>query len=309
METQIGSGKIPPASLLEIKKYFPMAEDVLFVCAFGIFGSKKLVAVSENLIKVFKFKKLLAPPIQELKKSDLEFAFFSQSGENNSGSLILRMREGNRLAYDNFIETDAIRVLKVIDIKSAEEITAKKEKRGALLAEVTGFGLGQSGVKVYEGEIHVNGSIRQIDTSTFAEVVSNGQVLMTTRPTLTRMALLAPIPGSALLPGLALAKKQTHDTRSTEIVVAGLNWQATARVNPNDVGRATAVANRINAIANSLMSTQVPLTHSQNQLQPNSSSGGDLDLASQLSSLNELFKSGALSEEEFNKAKSRILET
>jgi hypothetical protein len=88
-----------------------------------------------------------------------------------------------------------------------------------------------------------------------------------------------------------------------------MNWQATARVNPNDVGRATAVANRINAIANSLMSTQVPLTHSQNQPQPNSSSGGDLDLASQLSSLNELFKSGALSEEEFNKAKSRILKT
>lgn len=307
METRIGSGKIPPTSLLEIKKHFPMAEDVVFVCGFGIFGSKKLVAVSENLIKVFKFKKLLASPIQEFEKSDLEFAFFSQSGENNSGSLILRTKEGNRLAYDNFMETDAIEVLKVIDIKSAEEITAKKEKRGSLLVEVAGFGMGQSGVKVYEGEIHVNGSIRQIDTSTFAEVVSNGQVLITTRPTLTRMALLSPIPGSALLPGLALAKKQTHDTRSTEIVVAGLNWQATARVNPNDVGRATAVANRINAIANSLMSSQVPPTQNQMPVQPSPSGIKDLDLASQLSSLNELFRAGALSEEEFNKAKSRIL--
>ena len=309
MATRIGSGNISPEALLQIKEHFPQSEELLFVCMFGSFATKKVIAVSENLIKVFKSAKRAPMPTLELTNSDLDFAFFSHTGENKYGSLILRTKGGHRNSLDSFTEPDALEILKIVDIESAGEMAAKKEQRGRLLTEVAGFGMTGGGVKVFEGEVHVNGIARPIDATTVAEVVSNGQVLVTTRPTLTRMALLAPIPGSALIPGLALAKKRTHDSRMTEVVVAGLNWQATARVNPDDLGKATAVANRINAIANASSNMSAPSPVRSQQADSQVSPNNQKSLATELSSLNDLFQSGVLSEDEFNSAKAKILGT
>ena len=307
MRIKPGSGKITSDGISQLKRFFPESEEILYACGSENIGTKKYLAVSQNLIKVFNGTGRFARPTQEFKKSELEFAFFSAGGEKQWGSIVFKTKNGQRKTFDFIAEADALEVLKIIDITAAEEMTANKELRGKLLAEVAGFGLTGGGVKVFEGEVHVNGSVRPIDITTVAEVVSNGQVLITTRPTLTRMALLAPLPGSALIPGLALAKKQSHDNRVTEIVVEGQNWHATARVDPADVGKATAVANRINAIANASPNTPMPgLQPSQiveSQVNPNNQKS----LSDELSSLNDLFQSGVLSEEEFNSAKAKIL--
>ena len=121
-----------------------------------------------------------------------------------------------------------------------------------------------------------------------------------------RMALLSALPGTALIPGLALAKKQTHDSRTTEVVITGSNWHSTVRINPNDLSMATAVVNRINSAANAQVSP--PASSHQSKVAENTSENQEKSLAAQLSSLNELFKSGALSESEFQAAKNKILD-
>ena len=178
------------------------------------------------------------------------------------------------------------------------------EKHGPILAEVPGFGLLDQGIELYKSSVRVNGSFREIDVHTVAEVISNGQVQVTTRPTLARMALLAPIPGSALIPGLALAKDKKHDLRVAEIVIASLDWQATARIKPGDVSKATAVANRINATANLLATSTISLDAAPLR---GAADKRDVSLSSELASLNDLFESGVLSEDEFNAAKAKII--
>ena len=186
-----------------------------------------------------------------------------------------------------------------------KERLATIEASRTLLAEIPGSGFTSQGIKLFTDSIQIEGRFRTIDVHTVAEVVSNGQVQVTTRPTLTRMALLSPIPGSALLPGLALAKSKTNDLRVSEIIVTSLNWQDTARIKPEDASKATAIANRINTIANSLVGVEAAPTTTV--IQKSTVVNEKDTLSSELSRLGDLLKSGLLSEEEFKTAKAKIL--
>src|SRR5690606_6054895 len=78
-------------------------------------------------------------------------------------------------------------------------------------------------IAIFEDWI-VQGSVaRPIDPYTQAQVYVDGQTQITTRPTLTRMALLSPLPGSALGAGLATAKKSVSDLRVAEFQVGGID--------------------------------------------------------------------------------------
>ena len=93
--------------------------------------------------------------------------------------------------------------------------------------------------------------------------------------------------------------------RVSEIIVTRLNWQATARIKPEDASKATAIANRINAIANSLVGVEA--TASPTVVQKTTQQNTEDGLSAELGKLSELLKSGALSEEEFKAAKAKVL--
>lgn len=91
-----------------------------------------------------------------------------------------------------------------------------------------------------------------LDANTTAQVYLDGQSLVSQRPTLTRMALLSPLPGTALIPGLALQKKETVDTRQGEFQVGGLGWSIRVMVHPDQLSGPRQMAEQINRRAGAL---------------------------------------------------------
>src|SRR2546426_438490 len=65
-----------------------------------------------------------------------------------------------------------------------------------------------------------------------ARVETSGNVFITQRPTLTRMALGAALPGTALIPGLAFQKKKKHDHRQLYLIVEHPEWSIVESLDP-----------------------------------------------------------------------------
>jgi hypothetical protein len=114
---------------------------------------------------------------------------------------------------------------------------------------------GGSPIKVYSNALECQSKIYKIDNYVTADVIFDGQTQVSRRPTLTRMGLLSPLPGSALLAGFALGKKETHDDREVRVVISHPDWSLSIRVKPSDLGPAKSLASRINSIADSITRT------------------------------------------------------
>jgi hypothetical protein len=290
--------------ILEVGK--KEGEEFFFACADGsrvlVVSNIRIALVSINAKKIYL--DWYPSAVNELFMNSGKMILY---GSNSSNTFRFHKNDAEKLRKSviqlgmNPVDKEGKKSLK----KDLKERVATAKAENVVLAEVRGFGINDWGLILYEDSIQIEGRYRIIDVHTVAEVVSNGQVQVTTRPTLTRMALLSPIPGSALLPGLALAKSKTHDTRITEIIVTSLTWQATARIKPGDASKATAIANRINAIANSLV--VVEATASPTVVQRITQQNTEDGLSAELGKLSELLKSGALSEEEFKAAKAKVL--
>jgi hypothetical protein len=138
---------------------------------------------------------------------------------------------------------------------------------------------------------------RAIDALTNASVFVDGLDQITQRPTLTRMALLSPLPGMALIAGMATQKKTRSDLRECSFVVSSAEWQMQVTIAPASVQEARRVANRVNAIAEGL---------AQQQLAHTPASGGT-DLVAQLEKLKALLDSGAITQQEFDDIKKTML--
>ena len=108
---------------------------------------------------------------------------------------------------------------------------------------------GGKSATIYSDRIFHGDKVYVIDSSTGAQVVLDGVAQITQRPTLTRMALLSPLPGTALIPGLALQKKKTNDMRTASFIVASNQWSFTVPISPDDITRPREIAERINRIA------------------------------------------------------------
>ena len=93
-----------------------------------------------------------------------------------------------------------------------------------------------------------DGHAYPIDEFTSAQVYLDGIKQITQRPTLTRMALLSPLPGSALVPGLALQKKETNDLRTAEFQITGRGWNVTVPIHPDNLSGPRSIAEQINMI-------------------------------------------------------------
>lgn len=160
---------------------------------------------------------------------------------------------------------------------------------------------GGSPIMVYTKSLECNGQIYQIDHLVTADVVFDGQTQVSRRPTLTRMGLLAPLPGSALIAGFALGKKETHDNREVHVVITHPNWSLSIRVRPQDLGPAKSLASRINSIADSMS----PAIKNENS----NSASSPSDKVSKLKEVKDLQDSGFITAQEAEQMKKEILQT
>ena len=156
-------------------------------------------------------------------------------------------------------------------------------------------------IKVYTKVLESETRIYKLDHLVSADVVFDGQSQVSRRPTLTRMGILSPLPGSALIAGFALGKKETHDNREVHVVISHPDWSLSVRVKPQDLGQAKSLASRINAIADSLTPSNQP------QNSTIATSAGDR--ISKLKDIKELQDSGFLSAEDAEKMKRDLLES
>lgn len=155
-------------------------------------------------------------------------------------------------------------------------------------------------IKVYSKALVCDGQIFMIDHQVSADIVFDGQTQVSRRPTLTRMGLLSPLPGSALIAGFALGKKETHDNREVHVVIAHPDWSLSIRVKPSHLGSAKALALRINAIADSLSPKDI-----KENLNEEPSQG---DKLTKLKEIKSLLDDGFINEAEAEKMKKEVLE-
>lgn len=144
---------------------------------------------------------------------------------------------------------------------------------------------------VYDDRIILADACQLFDGDVSASVECDGQVLVHHRPTMTRMAAGAVLPGSALLVGMATAKKETTDTRSARFIIVHPEWRFSIAISPDALGEPRALAAQINKIADS----------------KRDSGGGADDKLSKLERLAALVASGALSASEAERLRGEIL--
>lgn len=80
-------------------------------------------------------------------------------------------------------------------------------------------------------------------------VETAGQLRTSKRPTATRMAIGAILPGSALVPGFAFQKKETHDDRELYFLAEGSTWAKLVKVDPSLQEVVLTVSAEVNACA------------------------------------------------------------
>jgi hypothetical protein len=164
--------------------------------------------------------------------------------------------------------------------------------------------LDKKDLEVYSDRLLHDGKAYALDGRVSVSLEVDGQVVTSSRPTMTRMAAGAVLPGTALIPGLAFQKKTSTDTRSALLIVAHPDWSVTVAVDPDVGSIRTVVAKLQTAVrelerleaANASTSTPAPL--------------GEDALSTKLSKLERvasLQASGALSAEEAQRLCSDIL--
>jgi hypothetical protein len=160
---------------------------------------------------------------------------------------------------------------------------------------------GGKSATVYNDRVFHGDTVYVIDESTGAQVTLDGQIQITQRPTLTRMAILSPLPGTALIPGLALQKKRQNDSRTAFFIMASSKWSFTIPIDPNNVNKPREIAERINSIAGAMERKE------ESSPFPPVTQVAQTSRVSELSELKQLLDSGIITEAEAEKLKQEIL--
>jgi hypothetical protein len=299
--------------------YYPGGGEVQSLFEYkDMFGKSAYLVISENAVALYKRGKLQKP-----NKVLLASTFKSVRTMKNSIEIEYGVgNERQKLAL-NVDPQDFAAALEELLKKVATGDGLRQEtinRRGALIGVIkpeTGiqkferagsdaasrkisdlFDGGGDAIEVYENVVVHLGVEHLLDQFTSCEVTMNGQVQVTHRPTLTRMGLLAPLPGSALIAGFALGKKTTHDSREVLVTVASTSWTCSTRVSHSNLAKVKEIANRLNKICESLG------VDSQREIKP---SGGSK--VERLTELNKLLESGLISKKEADVLKNEIMES
>lgn len=146
---------------------------------------------------------------------------------------------------------------------------------------------------VFPDAVSYGCEIYPLDERVDIEVSVQGQVDIHRRPTLTRMALLSPLPGTALIPGLALQKKEINDNRMGCITFVHPDWWLTFAFELDDMLEARSLVMRLQECLDSAAAQTDPgVGWSSEPQSPNHS------LLTELERIAALREQGLLTEEE-----------
>lgn len=199
----------------------------------------------------------------------------------------LAIREAFRLAASAGLF--ASRPTRWVHDQVQQRTTAGTLRLGVELLGRVGEDLTIMSDRVLQGDL-----VQLLDNRVRASVEVGGQVLQSTRPTLTRMAIGSVLPGSALLVGLAMPKTTTTDLRTGTFILAHPQWRITEPIDPDAAQEVAGLAAQLNLMFAEQRGPARPAVASPN-------------LADDLRKLGELRDSGVLTEDEFIAAKSRLL--
>lgn len=179
-------------------------------------------------------------------------------------------------------------------------------QQGHLRRDVDLIGVVGNDLTIMSDRILHKGKAYLLDADVRASVELNGQVLQSSRPTMTRMAIGSVLPGSALLVGLAAPKTSTNDMRKAQFVMVHPKWRIVESLNPDSAHKLTGLAAQVTAIAEGLQRKE-----SLGTLSPSPAAVADqrpvTDPLDQLKKLGELRDAGILTDEEFAAKKEDIL--
>lgn len=154
---------------------------------------------------------------------------------------------------------------------------------GHVIGEVPGDILATFyGLAIYSDRIIQGKMCWLMDDKVSAAIELDGQLIVSHRPTMSRMAAGAVLPGSALVVGMATQKRQVTDSRHAQFILVHPDWVVVVRVKPDTVPSLRPIAARVNSIADAL---------SESLERGGSGTEGKL---AQLERLAELMKSGAI---------------
>jgi hypothetical protein len=157
-----------------------------------------------------------------------------------------------------------------------------------------------------------------LDADVVATVEIDGQVLQSTRPTMSRMAAGAVLPGSALLVGLAIPKTEKKDMRKAAFRIVHPQWRIGVPLDPDKAPMTRGLAAQVNAIAQSKQradARRVTIDNLDELTQPGASptqalgtgSTGVADTLAQLERIAALEAAGHLSGEDAAQMRQRVI--
>ena len=185
--------------------------------------------------------------------------------------------------------------------------------------------IGQCGdLTIYSDHISTPSGDVIIDEHVRAHVETAGTVAVTQRPTMTRMALGAALPGTALIPGFAFQKKKVHDYRELYFIVEHPDWARVVSLSAAYGDAARQIAAHLNRAARRVaLDKQQYVAKQAEQLaryeqwrrekagEPAPADPGPAAATSpvdQLRKLAELRDAGVVTPEEFEQQKTKLLD-
>ena len=302
----LGTGITTELASVSIKEMLLKANKLdppKFICIAGKSGKGKYILVYSTEIVLleagFKNPKLQTFSLTEI--DSFEYAYSKMFLRYPS----LRREEFSQVVYEDFqiiceqtkINSFAESTLGTyIGKVSPEGYLERSSRQDKVFASAKG-----STIEIWSKRIRCGNQEYVVDEFVEAQVYQDGEIQITQRPTLTRMAAGAILPGTALIPGLAFQKKKKNDLRETVFTVSGINWSLSVEISPNQLTTARSIATQINQAAKKISKT-TPM------IAPEVSAPTVGSKVDQLTKLESLRASGALSEDEFALLKSQILQ-
>ena len=274
-----------------------------FICLAGKSSKSKYIIVYSNEII------LLEPGFKTPKLQTISLPGIDSFEYSNAKMFVrypnLKREEFSQIIYEDFqIICEQTKVSSFAESElgsyigkvSPEGYLERSSRQDKVFASAKG-----SIIEIWSKRIRCGNQEYLVDEFVEAQVYQDGDIQITQRPTLTRMAVGSILPGTALIPGLAFQKKKKNDLRETVFTVSGINWSLSVEISPNQVTAARSIATQINQTAKKT-SKSAPLIATAVSTP---TAGSKVD---QLTKLESLRASGAISEDEFTLLKSQILQ-
>jgi hypothetical protein len=155
-----------------------------------------------------------------------------------------------------------------------------------------------------------NGRQFNYDSLMTVSLTVDGELIASFRPTLTRMAALSFLPGTALIPGLALPKEKKTDERTAILAITHPDWQLAVQVDVDKLPVLRPIILRLEAqlaeVSRRADEADEELRSSR-ELQRNPSEPRPPSVVEELTKLSAMVTSGFLTEDEAAELKSDLL--